>query len=54
MTTYNVTALTYMSRVTYSCHNGYKVVEGDEVRICGENGAWSGESPKCESKFNVV
>ncbi|KAI0238242.1 hypothetical protein LSAT2_011135 [Lamellibrachia satsuma] len=48
MTKYNVTALTYMSRVTYSCHPGYKFAGGDEVRTCRENGTWSGEPPKCE------
>ncbi|KAI0231623.1 hypothetical protein LSAT2_018020 [Lamellibrachia satsuma] len=48
MTTYNVTALTYMSRVTYSCHPGYKFVGGNEVRTCRENGTWSGEPPTYE------
>ena len=50
MTTYNVSALTYLSQVTYSCIPGYKIVDGDEVRTCRINGTWSGEPPSCESK----
>ncbi|KAK2192700.1 hypothetical protein NP493_25g07031 [Ridgeia piscesae] len=48
MATYKVTAVTYMSQVTYSCRPGYVMARGDEMRICEENGRWSGTAPTCE------
>ena len=51
MATYNVTAVTYMSQVTYSCRPGYVMAAGDEVRTCEENGRWSGAAPTCESEW---
>ena len=45
---YNSTV--YRSVATYSCQYGYKLV-GVSVRICRENGQWSGEKPVCESEL---
>ena len=49
--TYEVTAMTYMSQVTYSCRPGYVMAGGDKVRTCEENGRWSGTAPTCESEW---
>ncbi|KAK2192695.1 hypothetical protein NP493_25g07004 [Ridgeia piscesae] len=48
MATYNVTSLTYMSEVTYSCRSGYVISGGDEVRTCEETGTWTGVAPTCK------
>lgn len=32
------------------CFPGYRLVQGDGVRECQENGTWSGEQPSCEGK----
>ena len=42
---------TYNHNVTYNCKVGYKVQSGDTVRICQENGSWSGASLNCSSKY---
>ncbi|KAK2192696.1 hypothetical protein NP493_25g07026 [Ridgeia piscesae] len=49
MATYSVTAVMYMSQVTYSCRHGYVMAAGDKVRTCEENGRWSGTAPTCQS-----
>ena len=37
---------TYQYKVTYECHNGYKV-NGPVIRTCEGNGRWSGSVPRC-------
>ena len=54
MATYNVTSLTYMSEVTYSCRSGYVISGGGEVRTCEETGTWTGVAPTCKSKLEEI
>ena len=35
------------STIKYSCASNYKL-NGDHLRVCTEDGVWSGGSPKCE------
>ncbi len=37
------------SIANYSCLEGYRPLSGT-IRICTEDGAWSGVEPTCESK----
>jgi len=42
---------TYLdSMITYQCAKNYQLI-GDETRMCGMEGKWSGASPKCEGKL---
>ncbi len=41
---------TYNHTVTYSCPAGYEEQSGDTLRICQENGSWSGVSLICSGK----
>jgi len=41
------TSFVYQSKVTYSCVSGYEVKQGNLVRTCGSNKAWSGTKPVC-------
>ncbi|XP_028273444.1 sushi domain-containing protein 2-like [Parambassis ranga] len=36
------------AKVKFSCNEGY-TLQGSEVRICQNNGLWSGEAPSCRS-----
>ena len=36
--------------VLYLCDSGY-VVDGLIVRLCEDDGRWSGEEPRCVSKY---
>ncbi len=45
---------TYNNTVTYSCPIGYEVQSGDTVRICQENGNWSGTPLLCSSKYLIA
>ncbi len=38
------------STATYQCNTGY-VLEGESVRICQEDGTWSGVEPTCRCMF---
>ena len=38
---------TFGETATYSCNTGYNLV-GDNTRICGATGNWSGSAPTCE------
>ena len=40
------TGTTIGSRANYSCNSGYALV-GDRVRVCRQDGEWSGEAPTC-------
>ena len=41
-----LTGTTIGSRANYSCNSGY-VLAGDRVRVCRQDGEWSGEAPTC-------
>ena len=36
------------SDASYSCATGYDSLNGDESRICQENGTWTGMAPSCD------
>lgn len=39
---------TFSSSAVYSCNQGYALSkEGDETRLCQDNGTWSGTAPTC-------
>ncbi|KAJ8312426.1 hypothetical protein KUTeg_009799 [Tegillarca granosa] len=40
--------------VTYSCNNGFAIVNGNEKRICQKSGLWSGIRPTCGGKICSV
>ena len=42
------------SVVHYTCNIGYTKLNGDEVRTCLENGQYTGISPVCGSKCDIV
>lgn len=42
-----ITGNTYLSEAQYSCVEGFAVV-GPTVRICQDDGQWSGNQPHCE------
>lgn len=39
----------YNGRVQYFCEEGYEI-SGRSMRICKENGQWSGSLPSCNGK----
>eukprot|EP00746_Dinoflagellata_sp_MGD_P023698 gnl/MRDRNA2_/MRDRNA2_155584_c0_seq1.p1 gnl/MRDRNA2_/MRDRNA2_155584_c0~~gnl/MRDRNA2_/MRDRNA2_155584_c0_seq1.p1 ORF type:complete len:453 (+),score=68.82 gnl/MRDRNA2_/MRDRNA2_155584_c0_seq1:78-1436(+) len=43
----------YPSTATYSC-GGINFLGGDEVRECQQDGAWTGEEPRCWAPFELV
>ena len=45
---------TYMSTVSYACHNGFTEVGGDTVRHCMEDKEWNGTSLQCKGGSSVV
>ena len=45
----NVTGNSPGDSAIYSCDPDYDLV-GESVRICGNNGMWSGEAPICRRK----
>ena len=36
---------------TYTCDSGY-TLNGEDTRICQDNGKWSGEEPVCRGRLN--
>jgi len=38
---------TYGNEISYKCHDGYILHDGDHIRVCGKTGAWSGAMPRC-------
>ena len=36
---------------TYICDSNYDLV-GDPMRVCGEDGIWSGQAPMCIGKYS--
>ena len=38
---------TFNSTATYSCNDGYNLVDGDMMRTCLASGSWSGTPPTC-------
>ena len=41
----------FNSVATYSCNDGYNLVDGDMMRTCLASGNWSGAAPTCTSIF---
>lgn len=33
------------------CFPGYRIVDGDSIRECQQDGTWTGHRPKCEGKI---
>ncbi len=42
------------SIATYTCNNGYNLVGSIHQRICRPDGEWSGEEPRCASKWIII
>lgn len=40
------------STAAYACDKGY-ILEGSAVRVCQQDGAWSGQEPVCTSTCEV-
>ena len=45
------------SEATFSCNEGFTLVQGERLRVCRVNrakvaGVWDGQSPKCIGKFH--
>ena len=38
---------TWGARIKYECNEDYSLMNGDEGRVCGEEG-WTGTAPTCE------
>ncbi|XP_071964677.1 CUB and sushi domain-containing protein 3-like isoform X2 [Antedon mediterranea] len=45
--TVEVDQTTYGEIVTYECEPGYGISSGNDWRMCGIDGSWSGEEPTC-------
>ena len=44
----------YQSSATYSCNAGYVLTPSDGgVRVCGEDGEWTGVAPTCLRKLEI-
>lgn len=43
----------YNSAIEYHCIPNFVRI-GPYLRKCMENGEWSGDEPKCESKFSTL
>ena len=43
-----VDVVSFGERVLYSCHHGYREVKGSSVRMCQEDGTYSGQDLICE------
>lgn len=39
---------TFASQVEYSCHEDYRLESGRKLRLCQEDGTWSGTAPICK------
>ena len=46
---YSAEALTYNSTAIFSCSDTWKLVGGDRVHVCGQDGEWIGAMPHCIS-----
>ena len=40
-------------RAEYQCDPGYNLT-GNAIRVCRENGLWSGSEPYCRGKFTDI
>ena len=45
--------ITYGAVVHFGCNNGYHL-EGSQIRICSQDGTWTGEEASCPCKSNHV
>lgn len=43
----------YGSEARYNCSSNY-LLEGTYLRICLENGEWSGEKPECNCDIDLL
>ena len=50
--TVDVPSRTVGSMATYSCDDGFRLVDGSTTRTCEENGQWTGLQPTCEGDHN--
>ena len=42
--------ITYGTQAVYSCNTPGYTLAGVTVRVCGADGEWTGEEPRCECK----
>lgn len=35
-------------KATYSCSKGFRIVGGSRVRVCRQDGSYSGQAPRCQ------
>ena len=40
-------------KISVACDKGFKLITGNEERVCQIKGVWSGEEPECESKQEI-
>ena len=45
---YSSANITYGTQALYHCSDAQYNLVGAHVRVCGQDGAWSGEEPHCE------
>ena len=45
---YSSANITYGTQVLYHCSDARYNLAGAHLRVCGQDGAWSGEEPHCE------
>ena len=42
------------STATYSCDDGHRLIGGSSVRVCSNDGMWTGEEPTCEGSLTSI
>ena len=50
----NVDVIGDLYQAQYSCHVGYNLSAGDNLRNCTTGDVWSGTAPVCTRKYHVI